>query len=213
VVIRKIVFGERPMPEANSIGDTGMEVFLLFVALLLMAAGLWLSRRSRSRRYGFAHRQGFDSRDVAQQLNTVMAAPFQKQRLLSASEYQAFKIIERDVAMEQKGFRVFAQTCLGEVLKSPDADAYRSINSKRVDMLIVDQGGWPVLAVEYQGSGHYIGTAAARDAVKKEALRKAGVRYVEIFEGDSPEQIVLRVREQLGWSALLPAPARATIAL
>jgi hypothetical protein len=188
------------MSEANSIGDTGVEIFLLFVALLLMVVGLWLSRRSRGRRYGFSHRRDFDSRDAGQQLNTVMGASFQKQRLLSAAEYRAFKIIEQDVAMEQKGFRVFAQTCLGEVLKSPDGDAYRSINSKRVDMLIVDPGGWPVLAVEYQGSGHYIGTAAARDAVKKEALRKAGVRYAEIFEGDSAEQILFRVREQLGWN-------------
>jgi hypothetical protein len=30
------------------------------------------------------------------------------------------------------------------------------------------------------GGGHYQGAAAARDAVKKEALRKAGVRYIEV---------------------------------
>ncbi|MEP7348782.1 MAG: hypothetical protein ABI668_02385 [Sphingorhabdus sp.] len=33
-----------------------------------------------------------------------------------------------------------------------------------------------VHAIEYQGSGHHQGTAAARDAVKKEALRGSGHR-------------------------------------
>ena len=140
-----------------------------------------------------------DLTDVGQQLHAVMAGSFQKRRLLSPSEYQAFKIIEDDIAAARRGYRVFAQTCLGEVLTSPNENAFRSINSKRVDILIVDQGGWPVVAVEYQGSGHYQGTAAARDAVKKEALRKAGVRYVELSASDDAEQIRSRVREQLGW--------------
>jgi hypothetical protein len=117
-------------------------------------------------------------------------------------EYQAFKIIEADVAAARRGYRVFAQTSLGEVLMSPDEDAFRSINSKRVDILIVDKSGWPLAAVEYQGNGHYQGTAAARDAVKKEALRKAGVRYVEITATDSAEQIRSRVREQLRLAGL-----------
>jgi Protein of unknown function (DUF2726) len=101
--------------------------------------------------------------------------------------------------VRRRGYRIFAQTSLGEILRSPDEEAFRSINSKRVDILIVDPDSWPVLAVEYQGSGHYQGTAAARDAVKKEALRKAGVRYVEVSENDDPAQIRARVRHELGW--------------
>jgi hypothetical protein len=73
-----------------------------------------------------------------------------------------------------------AQVSLGEVLSSPDARAYSAINSKRVDLLIVSRSGDPIAAIEYHGHGHYQGTAAARDAVKKEALRKAGVRYIEV---------------------------------
>ena len=140
-----------------------------------------------------------DLKDVGQQLHAVMAASFQRRRLLSPAEYQTFKIIEDDIAAARRGYRVFAQTSLGEVLSSSNDDAFRSINSKRVDILIVDRGGWPVVAVEYQGDGHYQGTAAERDAVKKEALSKAGVGYVEIFPSDNAEQIRSRVREQLGW--------------
>jgi hypothetical protein len=156
-------------------------------------------RRVFHTRFRFEKNPPLDLTDVGQQLNAVMAASFEKRRLLSPSEYQTFKIIEDDVAAARRGYRVFAQTNLGEVLTSPNNDGFRSINSKRVDILIVDRGGWPVVAVEHQGSGHYQGTAAARDAVKKEALRKAGVRYVEITPSDSAEQIRSRVREQLGW--------------
>jgi hypothetical protein len=141
------------------------------------------------------------STDVGRQMHAVLAAPFAKRRLLSPSEFRVFRTIETDVTAEKKGHRVFAQTSLGEVLQSPDHDAFHSINAKRVDMLIVDRGGWPVLAVEYQGEGHHQGTAAARDAIKKEALRRAGVDYVEVFATDSEEQIRFRVREKLGWKA------------
>lgn len=39
--------------------------------------------------------------------------------------------------------------------------------------------------LEYQGTGHHQdgGAAAARDAVKKEALRKAGIGYHEVVAG------------------------------
>ncbi len=107
-----------------------------------------------------------------------------------------FRVIEQGIAATR--YRIFAQTSLGEVLQSKDEGAFYSINSKRVDVLIVDHAGWPVLAVEYQGEGHFKGNAAARDAIKKEALRKAGVRYLEVLPDDTDEQIRRRVREHLG---------------
>src|SRR5262249_7909827 len=87
------------------------------------------------------------SQDAAPQRTAVMAASFEKRRLLNRSEYEAFKVIEADIAAARRGYRVFAQTTLGEVLKSLDDNAFHSINAKRVDMLIVDERGWPVAAV------------------------------------------------------------------
>src|SRR4029077_2746815 len=138
-----------------------------------------------------------DLKDVGQQLYAVMAAPFERRRLLNRCEYQTFKIIEADIAAARRGYRVFAQTSLGEVLMSPDESAFRSINSKRVDILIVDKGGWPVIAVEFQGEAHYQGNAAIRDAVKKKALSKAGIAYVEVFPDDASAEICLRLRKKL----------------
>lgn len=178
---------------------------LMMLLLLAIARAFGLFSPQRRRRFRIPYRvsrfdrqQGPDLSDVGQQLHAVMAAPFQKQRVLSSPEYRVFKIIEDDLAATRRGFRVFGQTSLGEVLRSPCPNAFRSINSKRADILVVDPGGWPILAVEYQGSGHYQGTAAARDAIKKEALRKAGVPYIEVCASDSDDQIRSRVREQLG---------------
>ncbi|HXF55975.1 MAG TPA: DUF2726 domain-containing protein, partial [Hyphomicrobiaceae bacterium] len=142
--------------------------------------------------------RGRDLADVREQLRAVMLAPFERQRLLSTSEYRAFRLIEEEVAAGREGWRVFAQTSMGEMLRSPSRSAFRSINSKRIDILVVDAGGWPLLAVEFQHEGHDQGDAAGRDAVKREALRKAGVPYLEICATDADELIRSRVRERLG---------------
>jgi hypothetical protein len=118
--------------------------------------------------------------DPAEQLRLVMGARFEKRRLLSRSEAHVLYAVERAINTAGLKWRVMAQVSLGEVLSSPDARAYSAINSKRVDLLIVSRSGDPIAAIEYQGHGHYQGTAAARDAVKKEALRKAGVRYIAV---------------------------------
>ncbi len=190
------------MPEAEFLYGNRPVILLLSAVLTVLVGLLFVHEtRQRSRRRFWKPAVRLDLTDPGQQLNAVMAGSFEKKRLLSKSEYRIFKVIEDDVIAARIGYRVFAQTCLGEIPKSPDQDAYRSINSKRADILVVDPCGWPVLAIEYQGSGHYQGTAAARDAVKKEALRKAGVGYLEFSPDDSDEKIRARVREYLGWSA------------
>lgn len=121
--------------------------------------------------------------DSGEQLKSVMAATFTKQRVLSASEARVMIEAERAIADLAMPWRVMAQVSLGEILSCVDTAAFSAINSKRVDLLIVDEQHEPVAAVEYQGKGHWQGTAAARDAVKKEALRKAGIAYIEVMAG------------------------------
>lgn len=90
-----------------------------------------------------------------------------------------------------------AQVSLGEFLSSPDKDAYWAINSKRVDFALMDPDARVVHAIEYQGSGHHQGTAAARDAVKKEALHKAGIGYHEVVAGHTTPSELRRLVEKL----------------
>jgi len=131
--------------------------------------------------------------DPAEQLRLVMGARFEKRRLLSRSEAHVLYAAERAINTADLKWRVMAQVSLGEVLSSPDARAYSAINSKRVDLLIVSRRGDPIVAIEYQGHGHYQGTAAARDAVKKEALRKAGVRYIEVTPESGIEDVAREI--------------------
>jgi Protein of unknown function (DUF2726) len=195
---------------ALQFGGQKIELVIIIIALVIAAALLvfdrfWKPQRRRFRpfyrRRTFDAPQGPDLTDAVEQLRAVMAGSFEKQKVMSFSEYRLFAIVETEIATQRPGYRVFAQTSLGEVLKSSDNDAFRSINSKRVDILVIDHSGWPILAVEYQGNGHYQGTAAARDAVKKDALRKAGVRYLEFCETDTDEQVRLRIREHFGGKA------------
>lgn len=136
--------------------------------------------------------------DAADQLRTVMKADFKAQPLLNKSEARLFKALDKMVIELRPGWQVMAQVSLGEILRSGDKDAYACINSKRVDLLIVDDDCKPIHAIEYQGGGHFKGAhaTAARDAVKKEALRRAGIGYVEVVAGDTPVEL-RRVVERL----------------
>jgi hypothetical protein len=144
--------------------------------------------------------------DSAEQLRVVMGARFEKRRLLSRSEARVLYAAEAAINTANLKWRVMAQVSLGEVLSSPDARAYSAINSKRVDLLIVSRSGDPIAAIEYQGHGHYQGTAAARDAVKKEALRKAGVRYIEVTPESGIENMARQILRIAQAERLKPNP-------
>ena len=135
--------------------------------------------------------------DAADQLRIVMSATFTIQPLLNKREARVFKELDRIVISCNPGWQVMAQVSLGEVLRCKDVDAYRCINSKRVDLLLVDDDCRPRHAIEYQGEGHHQGTAAARDAVKKEALRRAGIGYHEVVSGQTTPSELRRLIEKL----------------
>jgi hypothetical protein len=126
-----------------------------------------------------------------------MNASFTIQPLLNKSEARVFRELERIVTGCNPTWHVMAQVSLGEVLRSKDASAYRCINSKRVDLLLMDGDCRPRHAIEYQGSAHHQGTAAARDAVKKEALRRAGVGYHEVVAGHTTPVELRQLIEKL----------------
>ena len=121
---------------------------------------------------------------AADQLKAVSHARFTSRPLLNRSEAKVFEALDAAVIARNPKWQVMAQVSLGEFLASPDRDAFLAVNSKRVDFALMDENARVVHALEYQGSGHHTGTsAAARDAVKKEALRKAGIGYHEVVAG------------------------------
>lgn len=122
---------------------------------------------------------------AADQLKTVMNAHFRPRALLNKPEAEVFKVLGSEVLSRNPTWQVMAQVSLGEFLGSDDDVAYRCINSKRVDFALMDAAYRVQHVLEYQGSGHYLpgGGAAARDAVKKEAVRKARIGYHPIEAG------------------------------
>jgi hypothetical protein len=181
--------------------ELGPVLAFLAPVILLLALGAWLAislqrfaariraRRRRNNDYGYepypppAPAEDFRILDAADQLRIVMSADFAARPLLNQSEARVFEELCQIVTRCRPGWRVMAQVSLGEVLRSKDAEAFSCINSKRVDMLLIDENCRPRHAIEYHGDGHYQGTAAARDAVKKEALRRAGIGYHEVVAG------------------------------
>ena len=133
---------------------------------------------------------------AADHLRAVMNAEFKAQALLNKPERRLLVCIDKALAEYSPGWRAMAQVNLGEILYSADKDAFWAVNAKRVDLLIIDADCRPLHAIEFQGTGHHGSTdTAARDAVKKEALRRAGIGYVEVVSGDTPAEVREMVRK------------------
>lgn len=136
-------------------------------------------------------------KDAAEQLRIVMGASFTIQPLLNKSEARVFKELDRIVIGCNPTWQVMAQVSMGEIIRSKDPVAHSCINSKRVDLLLVDGNCQPRHAIEYQGGAHHQGAAAARDAIKKEALRRAGIGYYEVVAGQTTPAELRRLVEKL----------------
>lgn len=128
-----------------------------------------------------------------------MDAEFTARPLLNRPEANLFKVLDEVVIARHSGWQVMAQVSLGEFLATADKDAYFAINSKRVDFALMNPEAAVVHVIEYQGTGHHLagGAAAARDAVKKEALRKAGIGYHEVVAGHTTAGELRRLIEKL----------------
>ncbi len=142
-------------------------------------------------------RQASGADMAADQLKLVSKASFTSRSLLNRSEAKVFEALDKAVIARNPGWQVMAQVSLGEFLASPDKDAYFAVNSKRVDFALMDENCRVVHALEYQGSGHTSDCAAARDAVKKEALRKAGIGYHEVVAGHTTPSELRALVERL----------------
>jgi hypothetical protein len=145
--------------------------------------------------------------DAADQLRAVENADYGAQPLLRYQESLVFAAAESAVREVGQRWRVFAQVSLGEVLTCADRDGFNAINAKRVDLLVTDAKFAPIAAIEYQGGGHHLGKAAARDAVKKEALRKAGIAFVEMTGDDGPDDVRRAIARLAATRAAAPRAA------
>lgn len=142
-------------------------------------------------------RQESDLSNTDNQLRFVSEASFVKKAIMSKEVYHVFTIVEQFMREKSQGHRVLPEVPLGAILwcndYSGDHRAFKSINSKRLDIGVIDKFGKPCLAIEYQGGGHWRGNAEGRDAVKRLALEKAGIPLVELFPQENAEAIRAKI--------------------
>ena len=206
----------RPDSDPNALLQVGV-IFAIVIGVSIGGAYLkGLTKRKRRSAYKNFYRKpsvprpvAHEARDAniadpATQMRFVAKVGFIRQPLLNREEQPLLALLEKTVRGVDQGYRVMAQTSLGEVLKPKPGTgsaqdrhmAFKSINSKRLDFAIFDKAGRLMAAVEYQGSGHYQETSFMRDAVKREALRKAGVTMIEVPNSYTPaivEQQIIAV--------------------
>jgi hypothetical protein len=113
-------------------------------------------------------------------------------------------------------FRLLAQVSMDEFLSvrgGRDDKARFALrgrfSQKRVDFLIVDDAFAPVLAIEYQGSGHRAGNWKKRDATKHEILRIAGLPLRLIEHRQAWDEVEDDLRGLLGIEPLRAAMQQA----
>lgn len=186
--------------------DSDFLTFLvvLVAAWLILRSILRVPRKRRGHRGPWRWDKPRDAFDLNEQLAYVSAVEFERQPLLNKGEYRVLLVLEAAARDARGGYRVMAQTSLGEVLRpklsvsAEQADlAFRSINSKRADFIVVDRRGLAVLAVEYQGNGHYQGNAEQRDAVKRAVFQSAGVMLIEVPAQFNEAALATQVRQSL----------------
>ena len=148
----------------------------------------------------FAFKKLFGGDYLDEQLRAIKKGDIQAQPIMNRSEIRLYSIL---ASWQQKhsaqALQLFSQVSMGEILSAEEEATRRSFNSKRLDFLFVDKNGFPKIAIEYQGEGHYGSDRKQRkqiekrDRVKKHALEKAGVQIIEIFPADREQDITQKL--------------------
>jgi hypothetical protein len=161
-----------------------------------------------------ARRKWSKQNSIADEDNQIAAVSeydgFMWKRIFNREEAQVFYLI-KEILRESTftGWHVHGQVCLGEIIKTDIGDAesfiadraYRSISSKRVDMVVTDSYGTPAAIIEYNGGGHCGDDperTRKRGRVKVIAAEKAGIKLVELL----PE-MDRRTKRQLLFNAFM----------
>lgn len=182
---------------ATSVDITLEHLSGALVGAALMFVWLWYKKMKRKIQV-----KRYDISNPKNQLRFVEEGKFAPKRPINKEAYSTvFKVVERHLATMDESYRILPEVSMGSFLKTPYEDfeglkarqndrAFKSINSKRVDFLIIDPYGMPALVIEYHGTGHFQGNAEDRDQVKQVALDKAKIPIL-VVHPDTPTGLVI----------------------
>lgn len=181
------------LPVVASLRKESTEIIVLLNNSRNEAAGLRqkIQQDAIDRRDRFLEYRENDLKRPEVQLRVLVNASIRQKKLLNREETKVFYAAKR--VEERLPCLVFAQVSMGEIMRTEDSEAgeaaYAAINSKRIDILICNTSGLPILAIEHQGSGHYREGAEKRDAVKRLAFERAGIALLETFPETSTHEL------------------------
>lgn len=152
------------------------------------------------------YRQENDLSDPQNQLRFIGECSLKAVPPVNREAVRVLYAIDEWIKDRQPDWRFAFEVSMGGFIKTPYAPddprqkrAFNSYSGKRVDFLLIDRFGNPVLVVEYNGSGHDLsGDADARMAVKRLALQKAGIPLLEIPERMSKPDVFAALSEKVG---------------
>ncbi|GFE97872.1 hypothetical protein DmGdi_29450 [Gluconobacter sp. Gdi] len=152
------------------------------------------------------YRQENDLSDPQNQLRFIDECSLKAVPPVNREAVRVLYAIDEWIKDMQPDWRFAFEVAMGGFIKTPYAPddprqkrAFKSYSGKRVDFLLIDRFGNPVLVVEYNGSGHDLsGDADARMAVKRLALQKAGIPLLEIPERMGKLDILAALSEKVG---------------
>lgn len=146
-----------------------------------------------------------DVSDIANQIKFVSRAELRAVRPVNKEAVRVLYALDEWIAINRPGWRLSFEVAMGAFIKTTfDSDdrmqkaVFSSYNSKRVDFLLIDRFGQPMLAVEYHGTGHELSDDASdRMQVKRLALARAGVPLAEIPAKASKQDILRMIENSL----------------
>lgn len=161
------------MPHHQIIGTT-----LLVLTVLLILGIIRLRRRHRKN----SGRDNPILQRACEHLQAVHGAAFQAKPLANRLEKTAYQTVLTILQKRRRNEHVLLQVSLGEILKSKDRRAYWAVNSKRVDLLVINGDLRPLVVIEIDGSGHGLSRDISRinDKIKDIALAAAGIPLIRI---------------------------------
>ncbi|MBC7521691.1 MAG: DUF2726 domain-containing protein [Sandarakinorhabdus sp.] len=145
-------------------------------------------------------------------LRDVSDARFSPKRLLSDNEAIVLTEVETIIAGIGQAWRVLAQVSLDHIVESTSAEAGAAIDGQQAALVVITGDRTPIAVIEYQPLGQVRNEDAIRDAVKREALRRASVAYIEVRASDQPgdlrdDLLALSARRRVAAPVEAAAPA------
>lgn len=164
---------------------------IVYGLILLIIVSIWLRRRRQSALLKSRPK----TKPKPAPKTKIQAEGFQRKILCNRLEQSAFFVLQQLVQQRHQGEIVLVQVSMGEVLQNQNYREFLSINSKRLDLLVISAKFEPLLAIEIDGSGHFLNENSHKnDQIKTKALQAAGIHILRI---DAPNDDLKRIEKDV----------------